>query len=95
MRIELVSRDRGSPQRRIVLDKLPVVIGRSPNADVHLDDRWASRTHCQIREIDGTLIVKDLASSNGTFVNRNPVSEVALLPGDELAIGITRFEVHY
>ncbi len=77
------------------MDRLPAVIGRSPEADVCLDDCWTSRVHCEISQMDGTLVVKDLESSNETLVNGKTVSEALLLPGDRLTVGITRFDVHY
>ena len=95
MKVRLVSYDDCTPQRKITVDKLPAVIGRSPDADVQLDDRWVSRVHCEISEIDGTLVARDLESMNGTLVNGNSVTDSPLLPGDTLTIGIARFEVYY
>jgi pSer/pThr/pTyr-binding forkhead associated (FHA) protein len=95
MKIRLVSYDDWAPRRKITLDKLPAVIGRSSDADFQLDDRWVSRVHCEISEIDGTLVVRDLESMNGTLVNGNSVTDSLLLPGDTLTVGMTRFEVYY
>ena len=55
--------------RVIPLEKLPVLIGRGPDAEVQVPDRFASRHHCEISERDGTLFVRDLGSSNGCLVN--------------------------
>ena len=95
MKVKLTSHDDRTPQRKIVLNRLPVVMGRSLDADVHLDDCWVSRAHCEISEIDGTLVVRDLKSRNGTLVNGKSIAEARLLPGDRIAVGITRFDVHY
>ena len=95
MKVTLISHDYWTPQRKIVLRQLPTVVGRGPDAEVSIDDRWVSRVHCVIRAVDGTLVVRDLESSNGTLVNGNSITEAVLLPDDTLTIGVTRFEVHY
>jgi predicted component of type VI protein secretion system len=95
MIVRLISHDSWAPQRKVVLNKLPAVLGRSSDSDVRLDDRWVSRVHCWINQVDETLVVQDLDSTNGTLVNGKPVIDSPLLPGDTLTVGITRFEVHY
>jgi pSer/pThr/pTyr-binding forkhead associated (FHA) protein len=79
----------------LVLKQLPATVGRSSKADVRLTDRWVSRIHCEISEINGTLVVRDLESSNGTSVNGQYVEEALLLPGDRLTLGISSFHVRY
>lgn len=72
---------------------LPVVIGRSDNAQVRVNSRWASRRHCEIDQIDGRFVLRDLGSRHGTIVNGVSVTETELRPGDEIGIGLTRFVV--
>jgi pSer/pThr/pTyr-binding forkhead associated (FHA) protein len=95
MKAKLIGLDNYGPKTRIVLDRLPVVIGRNPEADVRLDDRWVSRVHSEISEINGTLVVRDLDSHNGTLVNGQYIKEAHLLSGDRLTVGLTSFEVQY
>ena len=95
MKVRLTRLGFGALQRRIRLKHLPVVLGRSVDADVHLDDQWASRCHCEISEANGTLVVRDLGSRNGTLVNGQYVQEARLNPGDRLTIGLNTFEVWY
>ena len=52
----------------VILDMLPVTIGRGAEASIQVRDRWASRLNCEIGEVDGTLFVRDLESRNGTLV---------------------------
>jgi len=75
------------------LNKYPVLLGRSESADIRLDDRWLSRNHCEIDIIDGELIIRDLGSKHGTYVNESQIDETTIESGDELRIGITRFVV--
>lgn len=95
MKVKLIGLDPGAARQKIVLDRLPAVLGRSPAADRAVGDRWVSRIHCEISQLEGTLVVRDLESSNGTLVNGRRVDEALLLPGDRLTVGITSFEVRY
>jgi hypothetical protein len=62
-------------------------IGRSPDAEVFLDDVTVSRNHALlVRRRDG-LYVDDLGSLNGTYVNRRRIESHKLANGDELQIG--------
>ena len=95
MKAKLVAvRSRGAKQT-LVLEELPVVVGREPDADICLEDSWVSRQHCQFGESDGSLTVRDLDSRNGTFVNGCRVSDTELAPGDVLTIGTASFQVQY
>ena len=64
-----------------------VVIGRDPSADVFIDDPAASRFHARLLRDDLQWRVQDLESSNGTFLNGDPIRESELAPGDRLGIG--------
>ena len=62
-------------------------IGRSPDAEVFLDDVTVSRNHALlVRRRDG-LYIDDLGSLNGTYVNRRRIESHKLVDGDELQIG--------
>ena len=63
-------------------------IGRSPQSDVFLDDVTVSRNHAAITRDDDGIVVEDLGSLNGTYVNRRRIeSPERLADGDELQIG--------
>jgi FHA domain/zinc-ribbon domain len=69
------------------LDGDRMAIGRSPDADVFLDDVTVSRNHALVvRRRDG-LYIDDLGSLNGTYVNRRRIESHKLQTGDELQIG--------
>ena len=95
MKARLLGLDPGVRTRKITLRNLPVLVGRSHDADVRVVDSWISRIHCEIGEMDGTLVVRDLESTNGTLINGEHVEEAPLLPGDRLTMGITSFRVEY
>lgn len=65
--------------QRIPLTSLPVIIGRDRNLALALEKPEVSRQHAELLEIDGQLAVRDLNSSNGTFLNRQKVDGLAML----------------
>jgi HD-GYP domain-containing protein (c-di-GMP phosphodiesterase class II) len=73
----------------------PLIIGRSTNCDVFISDLQASRKHTRFyRDNSGALLVEDLKSSNGTFLNGQQVLEPLLLSeGDVVRLGSTEFRV--
>jgi len=62
-------------------------IGRSAGAEVIVDAALVSRLHCQLTATTGRLRVKDLDSTNGTFVNGKRVQNAELHAGDTLSVG--------
>ena len=71
----------------------PLLIGRGPEADVQLNDRWVSRRHCEVDCRHGRVVVRDLDSRHGTMVNGALTTECLLMPGDCLTVGITTFRL--
>lgn len=65
-----------------------LVIGRR-GADVNLNDRLVSRRHAAIEAGSGRYLLKDLGSTNGTFLNGQPAGMEFLKHGDEIQIGST------
>ena len=72
---------------RFLLDPNVTNAGRSPKADIFLDDVTVSRKHCQLIADNGGHIVRDSGSLNGTYVNRERVDQARLSAGDEVQIG--------
>ncbi len=91
----LICTNGNAPTKVLHRSDLPLVIGRGPDTGLRLSDRWVSRRNCEIYEIDGVLWVRDLDSSNGTLLNGSPITESHLMPGDELAVGMTTFVIAY
>src|SRR5919107_5686567 len=80
--------------RQLPLDSV-VDIGREPSLPLHLDeDTQVSRRHARISAQGGQVVVEDLGSTNGTYVNDQPISSPrALNPGDRVRIGLTVLEL--
>ena len=70
----------------------PLTLGRGKDADVQILDKEISRIHCAIRIWEEACIVKDLGSTNGTFVNDVRVNLAKLQNGDHIRLGNTTFE---
>lgn len=65
-------------------------IGRSDESDIVLNDPSVSRTHATIEIAAGRATLRDLDSTNGTFINGKRIRSQALRDGDELKLGNTR-----
>ena len=63
-------------------------LGRHDDCIVRIKSSQVSRRHCELFDADGTLMVRDLGSSNGTFVNgKRVMGQQSLKVGDELTVG--------
>jgi predicted component of type VI protein secretion system len=80
--------------RQVPLETV-VDIGREPSLPLHLDaDTQVSRRHARITAQGGAAVVEDLGSTNGTYVNEQPIhSPRTLAPGDRVRIGLTVIEL--
>lgn len=77
---------------------LPVVVGRGPEAGLRIAQDSVSRRHCEIFEKSGSVFLRDLGSTNGTFVGGVQISTsaaVALEPGTEVRVGDSRFRIEF
>ena len=78
--------------RRVELD-LEVAIGRQ-DGDLVVEDPEVSRRHAVLRRSGGSVVVEDLDSTNGTFVNGERIrSPITVGPGDEVRVGRTMLEI--
>ncbi len=77
--------------RTFPLNMSTTVIGRGEQADVRIDDDAMSRRHTEVSYRNLEFRVRDLDSSNGTFLNGSEVKEYALRNGDKIMAGETLF----
>ena len=91
MKSELVPLN-GDPPIPITRDV--TVVGRREFCDVRIAHESLSKRHCVLVRTDGLLMVRDLASTNGTKVNGQRVMWAALLPNDRLTLGRYKLRVY-
>lgn len=85
----------GAPEGDEFRLALPSVLGRSRDASLPLPHPLVSRMHCELFERDDRLFVKDLGSTNGTFVGSERIEESVIHHGDLLTIGTVTFRAFY
>ncbi|MGA0874847.1 MAG: FHA domain-containing protein [Ilumatobacteraceae bacterium] len=83
----LVVRSGDLTGSRFTLSKDVTQIGRHQDSDILLDDITVSRRHAEVVKTSKSLLIRDLGSLNGTYVNQSRVGEFVLKHGDELQVG--------
>ena len=78
--------------KKYVLAQTSTVIGRSSKVDIQVDEDSISRSHAVIDNFGESVSVRDLESTNGTYVNDVPIREKRLIDGDQIKIGRTIFK---
>lgn len=82
-----------SDGRSFTIGELPLVIGRSPQAGVIINDSNVSRQHAEVWRTAEGVAIRDLRSTNGTFVNGHRIDAVSLSPRDEVSVGTLHFRI--
>lgn len=91
---ELVVLTGNADKERVKLRPQGHVIGRSSDADIPIDDPYSSEFHARVGIQDNRVVVHDLGSTNGTYVNgRRVTTPTAVSKGDTVQIGKTILEV--
>ena len=91
MKAELVP-ENGDPP--IPIERDVTVIGRHESCDVVIQAVGLSKRHCIVVKTDGLLVIRDLATTNGTKVKGQRVRWAALLPEDRISLGGYKFRVY-
>ncbi len=87
MNVNLIMFKTNGQQKAIPVTQSKTVLGRGADCDLRIPIESCSRKQCQLI-IDGEVLrIKDLGSSNGTYVNNVRVQDAVLNPGDKLVIG--------
>jgi pSer/pThr/pTyr-binding forkhead associated (FHA) protein len=92
MKVVLV-KFKGDQRRDFALGPDKTVVGRATECTLRVPARDVSRRHCEIETAGGRVLVRDLGSSNGTFLNGKRITEAQLNPGDRLTVGPVTFVV--
>jgi pSer/pThr/pTyr-binding forkhead associated (FHA) protein len=80
--------------KEIVLDKEITTIGRKQDNDIVIDNQAVSGHHALIKTEGDALLLEDLSSLNGTYLNSQKVSKAELFNGDIILIGVHTLDVH-
>lgn len=80
--------------KTVEFDKQRFYIGRSEACDLTLNDPAASGNHVEIDAVEGAFILRDLNSTNGTYLGETRVSEIYLHPGCRFRMGSTIISFH-
>ncbi len=91
--LQLKNLDDGNVSE-VVVDRSPILLGRSKICDVPVNDPILSRQHCSIEVNEkGEIKVQDLESANGTFVGGKKITSHGLLEGSSFQIGRTEIKI--
>jgi len=77
----------------IALDKELTTIGRKPDNDIVIDNQAVSGHHALIKMEGDELVIEDLSSLNGTYLNNQKVSKAEIFNGDVILIGVHTLDV--
>jgi predicted component of type VI protein secretion system len=91
MKAELVP-ENGDPPIPIVRDV--TIVGRREYCDVVIPHHSLSKRHCLLVKTDGLLVIRDLATTNGTKVKGQKVRWAALLPDDRVSLGAYKVRIY-
>jgi pSer/pThr/pTyr-binding forkhead associated (FHA) protein len=98
-------RARGNPTKVVLLNERggkvsshrlsgTLQIGRASTCDIRPSDNYISQLHAKISDRNGSWVIEDLGSTNGTYLNQRKVTiPTELAPGDRIRVGKTVLEV--
>jgi pilus assembly protein CpaF len=86
--VNLTLTEKGGTTNELSFDKFEVTVGRVRGNDIVLPKGNVSKHHCRLLSRDGEIVVEDLHSTNGTYVNGRKIGEpTPLAPGDKVFVG--------
>ena len=85
--------DHPHPDREVQVTASAVTIGRLPDCDIVIERNEVAEKHCQVYAQENKLLIRDLGSGAGTFINGFPCeAQQEIMPGDLIIIGKTQVE---
>lgn len=93
MNVVLVFFKPDGQRRDLSVSRPSIVIGRGTECSMRIPVSAVSRRHCELTQNNRSIKLKDLGSSNGTYVNGKRVLEAKLKAGDRVQIGPVMFTV--
>ena len=76
-----------------LMDGAARIIGRSSDSDIQIDEAVVSRHHARLSCEHGQIVLTDLNSGNGTYVNGQRITRAVIAPGDRIRIGATEYTI--
>ncbi len=89
---QLIVLDGSSKGKKVDLNRALIRIGKKEDNDLVVDEKTISRNHLEIIQTEDSYLLKDLNSTNGTYINDIRVKEAYLSPGDIIRIGTINIE---
>jgi hypothetical protein len=78
----------------VPLGNVQITIGRAPDSTLIIDDDYASSRHARVYPSEGSWVVEDLGSTNGTWIDRTRITTPTVLPvGAPLRVGRTTLQI--
>jgi len=78
----------------VPLGNVQITIGRAPDSTLIIDDDYASSRHARVYPSEGSWVVEDLGSTNGTWIDRTRITAPTVLPvGAPLRVGRTTLQI--
>ncbi len=93
--IQITVIDGASKQKTITSEKLSLMLGRAPSNDVCLEAEGISRYHARLTIEGDQIVIEDLNSTNGTFVNSKAITKCTVTHNDQITIGRAIVSVFY
>ena len=85
--LKLVLMLKNTEIKTIETDKETITIGRNNNSDIHINNLGVSKEHATITRQNGSYVIEDLSSTNGTLLNNEPITKAQLSGKDVITIG--------
>ena len=94
MNVSLILLKKDGSKKVFPVRNKATILGRRPDCDLCIPLQVISRRHCQISQETNLLKIRDLRSSNGTYVNGSKIeNEMDAKPGDRIQVGPLTFTV--
>jgi pSer/pThr/pTyr-binding forkhead associated (FHA) protein len=95
MQVRLIVKTRRN-RRVLTINRAVAVVGRAKGCNVRIPEADVSRRHCRLAQMEGFVVIEDLRSLNGTFVNGVRITGAHVVrPGDAVDVGPMQFIVGY
>ena len=79
----------------VLANRFPAILNKDSGKSVRCDDSIPGNYHCLVSVVEGKLVVWDLGTPGGTFVNGERVAKATVKPGDTLSLAGTDFQANY